>query len=67
MPNHFHVIIEKFEKTFVGADLRVCPMETAGPRVCPNDGTIVQNQGGHTGPPLHAVIIENERRDIGYG
>jgi len=40
MPNHIHAIIEKHEKTPVGADLRVCPIE----------------QGGHIGPPLHAVI-----------
>ena len=50
MPNHFHGIIQIMNPTdstcahpnnhIVGADLRVCP----------ND------QGGHTGPPLHGVI-----------
>ena len=41
MPNHFHGII-----VIVGADLRVCPeldMDT-------------ENQGAHTGAPLHEVI-----------
>lgn len=50
MPNHFHGIIQLMNPTdstrshpnnhIVGADLRVCPNE----------------QGGHTGPPLHGVI-----------
>ena len=58
MPNHFHAIIVNIADTPVGADLCVCP----GSDVCPGtrepakQSEHVKTQGGHTGPPLHAVI-----------